>query len=71
MLILERHIGGFDLIHLKDSVGHQFATRIGNVFVIGEGSRPYVSLPRGKGVKLSIAEERDRRRAAAAAASSH
>jgi len=65
----ERHIGGFDLIHLKDSVGHQFATRIGNVFVIGEGSRPYVSLPRGKGVKLSIAEERDKRRAVAAAAS--
>jgi peptide/nickel transport system permease protein len=34
-----------------------------NAFVIGKGgnSKPLISLPRGKGVKLSIAEERDRR----------
>jgi len=31
------------------------------VFVIGKGSKPYVSLPKGKGVKLTIAEERDKR----------
>jgi len=35
--------------------------RLNNVFVIGKGNKPWVSLPRGKGVKLSIAEERDRR----------
>ncbi|KAJ8314595.1 hypothetical protein KUTeg_006745 [Tegillarca granosa] len=34
------------------------------VFVIGKGNKPWISLPRGKGVKLSIAEERDRRLAA-------
>lgn len=34
------------------------------VFVIGKGSKPWISLPRGKGVRLSIAEERDRRIAA-------
>jgi len=62
----ERHIGGFDLIHLKDKSGHQFATRIGNVFVIGKGKLEHVSLPRGKGVKLSIAEERDNKRRAIA-----
>lgn len=33
------------------------------VFVIGKGNKPWISLPRGKGVKLSIAEERDRRMA--------
>ena len=37
-------------------------TRITNIFVIGEGSKPWVSLPKGKGTKLTIAEERDVRR---------
>jgi hypothetical protein len=41
-----------------------FVCRLNNVFIIGKGSKPYVSLPRGKGVKLSIAEERDKRLAA-------
>lgn len=40
--------------------------RLNNVFIIGKGSKAYVSLPRGKGVKLSIAEERDKRIAAKA-----
>jgi len=57
----ERHPGSFDIVHIKDSAGHVFATRLNNVYVIGKGSKPYVSLPAGKGVKLSIAEERDRR----------
>merc|ERR1712058_30607 len=42
------------------------ATRENNVFVIGT-EKPWISLPKGKGVKLSIAEERDRRRAHAIA----
>jgi len=57
----ERHPGSFDIVHVKDAAGNSFATRIGNVFIIGKGNKPYVSLPRGKGVKLSIAEERDKR----------
>ncbi|XP_064617454.1 small ribosomal subunit protein eS4-like [Liolophura sinensis] len=60
----ERHPGSFDIVHVKDSLGHSFATRLSYVFVIGKGSKPWVSLPRGKGVRLSIAEERDRRLAA-------
>ncbi|VDI50666.1 small subunit ribosomal protein S4e [Mytilus galloprovincialis] len=60
----ERHPGSFDIVHIKDSLGHSFATRLSYVFIIGKGNKPYVSLPRGKGVKLSIAEERDRRMAA-------
>jgi len=54
----ERHQGSFDIVHLKDSAGHVFATRLGNVFVIGQGNRPMVSLPRRKGIKMSILEER-------------
>lgn len=38
--------------------------RLNNVFIIGKGTKAYVSLPRDKGVKLSIAEERDKRLAA-------
>jgi len=57
----ERHPGSFDIVHVKDSHGHTFATRLSYVFVIGKGSKPYVSLPKGKGVKLTIAEERDKR----------
>jgi len=58
----EKHIGGFDIVHVKDSLDRTFATRITNIFVVGEGNKPWVSLPKGKGVKLSIAEERDLRR---------
>merc|ERR1711908_125823 len=54
----ERHQGSFDIVHLKDSAGHMFATRLGNVFVIGQGSQPMVSLPKRKGIKKSIIEER-------------
>jgi len=57
----ERHPGSFDIVHIKDSLGHTFATRLNNVFIIGKGNKPWISLPRGKGVRLTIAEERDRR----------
>ncbi|GAA97883.1 uncharacterized protein L969DRAFT_52681 [Mixia osmundae IAM 14324] len=58
----ERHMGGFDIVHVRDSMDHTFSTRLGNVFLVGEGSKAWVSLPKGKGIKLSIAEERDQRR---------
>ena len=57
----ERHPGSFDIVHVKDSQGHTFATRINYTFIIGKGVKPYISLPKGKGVRLSVAEERDRR----------
>lgn len=57
----EKHPGSFDIIHIKDRKGQAFSTRIANVFAIGNGSSPMISLPRGKGIKLSITEERDRR----------
>jgi len=57
---IEKHPGSFEIAHMKDRRGHAFATRSGNVFVIGEGSKPWVSLPRAKGIKLSIIEEREK-----------
>ncbi|KOB69733.1 40S ribosomal protein S4, partial [Operophtera brumata] len=57
----ERHPGSFDIVHVRDTNGHTFATRLHNVFIIGKGTKGYISLPRNKGVRLTIAEERDKR----------
>jgi len=56
---IEKHPGSFDIVQIRDSVGHTFSTRKTNVFIIGSGETPIVSLPKGKGIKLSILEERD------------
>jgi small subunit ribosomal protein S4e len=59
MIHRDRHIGGFDIVHLRDARGHGFATRIGNVFIIGKGKNPMISLPKERGIKLTPLEERD------------
>ena len=53
----EKHLGSFDIVYVKDSTGHMFATRMTSVFIIGK-DKPAVSLPKRKGIKLSILEER-------------
>lgn len=60
----ERHVGGYDIVHVRDVLDREFATRLSNVFIIGDGAKAAVSLPKGGGVKLSISEERDSRRKA-------
>lgn len=55
----EKHPGSFEIVHVKDAVGHTFATRLQNVFPIGKGSKPWISLPKGNGIKLSIIEDRN------------
>lgn len=52
----EKHPGSHDIIRLKDTTGHIFATRKENVFIIGKGSDPMVSLPKNAGVKNSVVE---------------
>ena len=47
----ERHDGGFNIVHIKDIIDNEFATRENNVFIIGQ-EKPWVSLPKGKGVKV-------------------
>jgi len=54
----DRHVGGFDIVHVRDARGHAFATRIGNIFVIGRGKNPLISLPKEKGISLTLLEER-------------
>jgi len=54
----DRHIGGFDIVHVRDSRGHSFATRIANIFIIGKGKNPLISLPKEKGISLTLLEEK-------------
>lgn len=54
----EKHPGSFDIVHIKDALNNTFATRIGNVFVIGQGNQSWITLPKQNGAKLSIIEER-------------
>jgi len=56
---IEKHPGAFDIIHLRDSKDHTFATRKDNVFTIGIGKKPMIALPKTQGIKLTIMEERD------------
>jgi len=70
ILHVETHPGSFDIVTVKDASGNSFSTRKENVFVVGLPDTPYVTLPKGKGIKLSILEEREmilkKRKAAAA-----
>jgi hypothetical protein len=55
------HPGSFTIINIKDATGNVFATREENIFVIGEAGDDFtakVTLPKAKGIKLSILEER-------------
>ena len=55
------HPGSFTIINVKDATGNVFATREENIFVIGEAGDDFtakVTLPKAKGIKLSILEER-------------
>lgn len=68
---IEKHPGSYEIIHLRDKKGVAFATRVANVFVIGnakDGGKPEISLPKGKGIQLSIVEERELRAKKAAKA---
>jgi ribosomal protein S4E len=56
---VEKHPGSFDIVSVRDAQGHSYSTRLENVFIIGKGEESMVALPKGKGVKLSILEERE------------
>jgi len=55
---LEKHPGSFEIAHVRDASGNSFATRLGNVMVIGDSKEAVISLPKGEGIRLSLIEER-------------
>ncbi|KAI7750699.1 hypothetical protein M8C21_013001 [Ambrosia artemisiifolia] len=61
----EKHKGSLETFHIQDATGHEFATRVGNVFTLGKGSKPgFLYLRVSKGIKLTIIEEARKRQAA-------
>lgn len=57
----EKHDGAIDMVYVRDSRDHTFATRENNVFVIGKAKEPLISLPKNGGIRLSVTEEYERR----------
>ena len=69
---VEKHPGSFDIVHVKDKAGNEFATRAANVFVIGKDAEsPIVSLPKGDGIRKNVIQEREDRIENAAKRSRH
>jgi small subunit ribosomal protein S4e len=70
ILHVEKHLGSYDIVHLKDSNGKTFATRAGNLFIIGN-KKSSITLPEAEGNYLNILEEKalrdDKRRKPSAA----
>lgn len=63
---IERHPGSFDIAHVKDQIGNEFATRLRNVFVIGKSADSVpITLPKLSGVKPNPIAEREERLIAA------
>jgi small subunit ribosomal protein S4e len=60
ILTREKHPGSFDIIHLRDKRGNTFATRLSNVFVVGQGTKALVTMPAGGGVRNTIEEDREK-----------
>lgn len=58
LMHVEKHEGSFAIVTVKDSKGNTFATRLGNVFVIGSAGQSQVTLPKGRGIKKTILQER-------------
>jgi len=58
---IEKHPGSFTIVHVKDKRGVEFSTRKANVFIIGDGEKTAISIPRGKGIVYSVLEERERK----------
>jgi len=62
---LEKHPGSYEIVHIRDSEGNSFATRLSNVFVIGQGKKPLIKLPKYNGQRLTLIAERNAKIAAA------
>lgn len=57
----ENHPGSYAIVHIKDKKGNVFATRLANVFSLGKGDNALISLPKTRGVRNTIFEERANR----------
>ena len=61
---LEKHPGSYEIVHIRDAEGNSFATRLSNVFVIGQGKKPLIKLPKYGGQRMTLIAERNSKIAA-------
>jgi small subunit ribosomal protein S4e len=61
LMHVEHHPGSYEIVHVKDANGHSFATRLSNIFIIGEGKKSLITLPKLDGIKRTLMEERNDR----------
>jgi len=61
---IEHHPGSYEIVHIRDSQGTHFSTRLSNIFVIGQGKKPLIKLPKQDGIKRTLIQERNSRIAA-------
>merc|ERR1739842_234980 len=47
LMHVEKHDGSFHIATVKDTKGATFSTRMQNIFIIGSGNHPQVTLPKG------------------------
>ena len=63
LMHVEHHPGSYEIVHVKDSNGASFATRLSNIFVIGS-KKSLIKLPKSNGIRLSLIAERNAKLAA-------
>ena len=55
---IEKHLGSFTIVYIKEKNGNVFATRLDNIFVIGTSDKILIELPPSRGYKADIIEEK-------------
>ena len=59
--MLQMHVRIYGYIQpMQIVMGILLSCRLQNVFVIGKGDKPLISLPKGKGVRLTILQEQSK-----------
>jgi small subunit ribosomal protein S4e len=52
----DRHLGSFDIVHVRDARGKTFATRLNNIFIVGKGKKAWISFAKDNGIYLNALE---------------
>ena len=54
----DRHLGSFDIVHVRDARGKTFATRLNNIFIMGKGKKAWISVAKDNGIYLTALEHK-------------
>merc|ERR1712224_4242 len=60
VISLDKHTGAHTIVIIRDAIGRNLMTRKENVFVLGTGDQPKISLLKSKGVRWTILQEQQK-----------